>query len=202
MQQLLIATTNQGKFREIKEFLGGLPLDTVSLSDVHIAQEVEEDGTTYEENSQKKAVEYAKLSGLPAISDDGGFEIAALDGAPGIKSKRWLGEHSSEKDIVEKMITLAKTLPENNRSARFVAVETFAMPNGKFWQIRTEVSGIIPMEPKFPLPHGLPYRSFFFIPKLNKYFSDELTTVEMKEYNHRYRAVTKMKDILQEVLHI
>src|SRR5579872_2912194 len=77
MQKVLIATGNPAKLAEIKSYLSDLPLEFVSLKDVGITHEVEENGTTYEENSQKKAVEYAKLSGLPAISDDGGLEIEA-----------------------------------------------------------------------------------------------------------------------------
>jgi len=84
--KILIATTNPAKFAEITKFLSDLQVDFVSLKDVGITEEVVEDGKTYEENSQKKALFYSKLSGLPAISDDGGLEIESLGGEPGVKS--------------------------------------------------------------------------------------------------------------------
>ncbi len=88
MKKLLIATTNSGKVGELKKFLSELPLELVSLNDLHITQEIEEDGKTYEDNSKKKALYYAKLSGLPAVSDDGGIEIAAFGEKPGVHSRR------------------------------------------------------------------------------------------------------------------
>ena len=119
VNKLLIATTNKGKLKEITDFLSDLPLEIVSLSDLNIQDDVEEVGKTYKENSQTKALFYAKKSNLPAIADDGGIEILALDGAPGIKSKRWLGKDSSEEDIIKHMTKVAQELPDNNRVAVF-----------------------------------------------------------------------------------
>ena len=90
MRKLLIATRNAGKLKEISNFLSDLPIKIVSLADIGIADDVIEDGETYEENSRIKALFYAKKSGLPTIADDGGIEIYALKGAPGINSKRCL----------------------------------------------------------------------------------------------------------------
>src|SRR5258706_2283452 len=103
MQKLLIATHNPAKLYELKNFFSDLSLELVSLTDVGITEDIEEDGKTYQENSQKKALFYAKKSNLPAISDDGGIEIAALDNAPGVHSKRWLGDTATEKDLVTHM---------------------------------------------------------------------------------------------------
>ena len=89
MKKLLIATKNKGKLKEISQFLSDLPIKTLSLSDIGIYDNFEEKGKTYKENSQQKAIFYAKKSGLPAIADDGGIEIDALNGAPGVKSRRW-----------------------------------------------------------------------------------------------------------------
>lgn len=201
MKKLLIATTNPGKLKEISIFLKDLPLEIVSLKDVGIADDVNEVGNSYQENSQMKALFYAKKSGIPAIADDGGLEIVALDGAPGIKSRRWLGEKSTEQDIIDHMIKLAKELPENNRKAFFKTVISLALPNGKVWSVDGEIEGIIVQEPYLKALRGYPYRSFFYLPELNKYYhEDQLTQEEEKVYNHRRKAIEKLKPILGEEL--
>lgn len=203
MQKLLIATTNKGKILELGEFLKDLPVKLVSLKNVDITQDVEEDGTTYEENSAKKALFYAKLSGLPSISDDGGLEISALNGEPGLKSRRWLGYEGTDEELMVHMQKVADNLPEDNRNAKFVTVVTFALPTGEVWNIRGEVDGIIAKEPLPKLLHGYPYRSFFYLPKLQKFYHEsELTPEETKEYNHRWKAINQLKPIIKEILHI
>lgn len=201
MQKLLIATTNVGKLKEISNFLSDLPIEIVSLLDVGIANDVEETGRTYEENSQLKALFYAKKSGLPSISDDGGLEIEAFGGAPGIKSKRWLGKDSTEEDIVNHMIKVAKELPTNNRKAFFKTVISLALPNGQVWSASGEIEGLIARKPYLKLLKGYPYRSFFYLPKVEKYYhEDELTNEEQKEYNHRYKAIQKLIPIIRQEL--
>lgn len=203
MQKLLIATTNKGKLLEIQEYLGELPLKFLSLKDVGITQEVAEDGKTYEENSQKKAVFYAKLSGLPAVSDDGGVEIDALGGAPGIDSKFFGGKDGKDEDIIAKMKEVAEQLPEDNRHARFVASLSFALPNGNVWSVEDATDLLVAKKPLLKLLKGFPYRSFLIVPQINKYYHEsELTEDERKEYNHRYKALQKLKEIIKKELHI
>src|SRR5438105_912558 len=125
MKKLLVATTNKGKLQEIGEFLQDLHVKLVSLKDVGITQDVEEDGKSYEENSQKKALFYAKLAKLPAVADDGGLEINALGGAPGLKSRRWLGYHGTDEELLAHMQKVADQLSEHNREATFVTVVSF-----------------------------------------------------------------------------
>lgn len=201
MQKLLIATHNPAKLSEIRELLSDLPLELVSLSDVNISQEVEEEGTTYVENSQTKALSYAKQSGLPALSDDGGLEIVALNNEPGVYSKVWLGKDSTEEQLINHMKKVAKDLPDDNRKAFFKVVLSFALPTGKIWSEMGEIEGIIAKEPSIKIKKGYPYRHFFFLPKINKYyFESELTLDEQKKYNHRVIAVEKLKPILTERL--
>jgi len=201
MNKLLIATTNPGKLREYKEFLSDLPVKLVSLKDIGIVEDVEETGKTYKENSQKKALFYAKKSGLPSISDDGGIEISALSNEPGIKSRRWLGCEASDEDLVKHMIKVSKELPKDNRTAVFRLVVSLAIPNGNVWSRMGKVEGIIAKKPHMKLLHGYPYRSFFYLPEVNKYYHEsELTKDEMKKYNHRYIAINKLKPIIIETL--
>lgn len=200
-KKLLIATHNPAKLHELSELLIDLPVKLVSLADINIHDEVEENGTTYEENSQTKAISYSMKSGLPALSDDGGIEISALNNEPGVYSKVWLGKDTKEEDLIAHMQKVAKKLPADNRNARFVVVLSFALPNGKVWSIRGEVDGIIAKEPFIKGRKGYPYRSFFFLPQINKYyFESELTPVEQKKYNHRVIAVEKLKPILKKQL--
>lgn len=201
MQKILIATTNKGKLAEIRAYLADLPVEFVSLKDVGITKEVHEDGTTYQENSQKKAKEYARLANLPAIADDGGLEIDALGGAPGIDSHYFAGKDGKDEDIVAKMIQVAKELPDDNRKALFRAVLSFALPDGRVWSVVGVVKGEINREPLMKILKGLPYRSFFYLPKLQKYYHEaELTEDENKEYNHRYKALRELAKIMRSEL--
>ena len=203
MKKLLVATRNQGKLREISKFLGDLKLQLVSLNDVGIFEDFEENAKTYKENSQNKALFYAKLSGLPSVSDDGGIEIDALDGAPGIHSKRWVGEDSTDKKIIEKMRKVALELPENNRKAYFKTVVSLALSNGKVFSTTGEIKGIIARKPLVKILKGYPYRSFFYLPKIKKYYHEsDLSQDQEKLYNHRYKAIQKLIPTIKKELGI
>lgn len=203
MQKLLIATTNKGKLNELSKFLTDLPVQLLSLKDVGITDDLEETGKTYEENSKSKALFYAKKSGLPSIADDGGLEIEALNGEPGVKSRRWLGYEASDEKLVEQMIKVSKNLPKDNRDALFVVSISFALPDGRVWSASGKVEGIIVEKPHIKLLKGYPYRSFFYLPDVQKYYHEsELTETEMKKYNHRYIAINKLKPIIRKALGI
>lgn len=201
MQRLLIATTNQGKLGEFKKLLSGLPIELVSLVDLGITQDFEEKGETFAENSEEKARHYAKLSGLMALSDDGGLEIEALDGAPGVHSKRWAGEDATDEMILAKMKEVAESLPDENRGATFSSVVTIAFPDGSIIQERGIVKGVIAKTPRQNLLKGFPYRSYLYLPELKKYYhDDDLSEEEKKMYNHRYKAVERLKPRLIKAL--
>jgi XTP/dITP diphosphohydrolase len=199
VKKLLIATKNQGKVGEFKEFLKGLPFAIVSLQDLKIKEDIEEDGKTYKENSQKKALFFAKLTNLPAIADDGGIEIAALNGAPGVRSRRWLGYEATDEELISHMLKVSKKLPADNRKAVFKTIVSFAMPNGKVWSVEGKVEGVISEKPLLKILKGYPYRSFFFLPKINKFYHEsELSKKEQRIYNHRYKAVLKLLPIIKK----
>lgn len=203
MQKLLIATHNKGKVRELKEFLSDLKVKLVSLSDLRMKDDIEEDAKTYKANSQKKALFFAKLIGLPSIADDGGIEIDALDGGPGLKSRRWRGEKNWEKNILSHMKHLARELPGNRRGAHFKTSISFALPNGRVWSAYGVVHGVIAKKPFIKLSRGYPYRSFFYLPRLKRYYHEkDLTPAQTKLYNHRYRAIQKLKPIILKVLEL
>lgn len=201
MKKLLVATKNPGKLAEISQFLKDLNVELLSLNDVGIDEDVEETGKTYKENSQKKALFYAKLSSLPAVSDDGGLEIKVLGGAPGLKSRRWLGYHGTDEELIEHLKKVVSEIPQDKRQAAFKTVVSFALPSGKVWSALGEVEGIVTSEPKMKILEGYPYRSFFYIPQINKFYHEsDLSAEEQKLYNHRYKAITKLKEIIKKKL--
>lgn len=203
MNKLLIATKNPGKLFELKSFLSDIPHAGVSLSDLHITEDIEETAKTYKENAEKKATFFAKISGLPTIADDGGLEIEALGGAPGVVSRRWFGYEASDDELIAHMEKLARELPANNRKARFVTVVSFALPDGRVWSKEGTVDGIIAEKPYARKLQGYPFRSFFYLPEVNKYyFETELTADEQRKYNHRYKAIEKLKPMIRKVFRI
>ena len=203
MKKPLIATTNPGKVQEFSKFLSVLQLELFSLRDLGITTVFEETGQTYKENSQGKAIFYSKLSGLPAIADDGGIEIGALGGEPGVKSARWLGPNTTEDDIINHMIKVARELPESNRDCSFKTVVSLATPDGNVWSTDGFIHGLIAKDPLQEHLKGYPYRSFFYLPKLKKFYHEkDLTEEEEKLYNHRYKAVKKLLPSIKKILNI
>lgn len=199
MKKLLIATRNPGKFREISAFLKDEPVELVSLIDLNIKNDVNEDGLTYKDNAKKKAQFFSNLSGLLTLADDSGVEIDALGGQPGKNTRRWLGYEMTDDEIIEHLYHIAATLPDDNRKAYFTSVVCLAIPSGEVFFSKGRIEGIIAKEPlikKFP---GFPFRSFFSIPQIGKFFfEDEFTDEEQKLYNHRYIAVEGIKPAIRK----
>ncbi|MBI2420858.1 MAG: Non-canonical purine NTP pyrophosphatase [Candidatus Levybacteria bacterium] len=206
MHRILIATKNPGKLHEFKKFLAGLQIEVVSLFDLEISEDISEDGKSYLENATKKAKFFAELSGLPTIADDGGIEIDYLDGSPGIKSRRYFGKDGKEatdEEIISEMDKIAKEIPDEKRGAKFVAVIVLAMPNGNTFDVTGIIKGEISSESRKNAVKGYPYRSFFYLPKLKKFYREnELSEEESKLYNHRYKAVQKLLPIIRRELKI
>jgi XTP/dITP diphosphohydrolase len=199
MKKLLIATSNPGKLKEIRTNLSDLSVELVGLADIGITDKPEETGKTFEENAILKAKYYAKLSGMPTIGDDGGFEIDALNGEPGVKSHRWI--HGDREDQDEELIAYTfkkmKDVPKDLRGAQLRAALAFVMPNGKVVTAEASTRGVIPDVPSVLQSEGFPYRSILFLPSINKYYNEhELTSEENEVYNHRKIALGKLKPFI------
>lgn len=198
MNKLLIATKNPGKFAEFQILLKDLPFKLVSLKDLKIDHEVEEDGKTFAENASKKAREYCQLSGLPTIADDGGLEIDALGGQPGVHSRRWFGYRMTDREVIRSILTKMKGVPPQKRTAKLSVAIACTFPKGKTETVRAEIPVIIAQKPYSKITPGYPQRSLMIIPKLNKYFV-ELPFVEQSKYSSRTLAVKKLKKYLKNI---
>ena len=203
MKKLLIATTNPGKLAEIKRFLSDLPIELISLRDAGIMDFPEETGETFEENAILKAKYYAKESNLPTLADDGGFEIDALGGEPGVKSHRWIDQsrESTDEELIAYTIERMRSIPEDGRGAQLRLVLALVLPDGEIHTTEASVRGVVPLNPTGNISEGFPFRSLLFLPEINKYYNhDELTDSENDLYNHRKRALDQLKPIILEQL--
>ena len=203
MKKLLIATSNPGKLDEIKRFLAGIPIRAVSLSEAGLKADAPEDGNTFTENAVMKAKYYASGSGLPVLADDGGLEIDALGGEPGIKSHRWVhGNHeSTDEELISYTLKRLTGIPDHQRGAQLHLVMVFARPEGYIRTSECLVRGIIPGKPSDRRTAGFPYRSLLYIPEICKFYDQSIMTdAETERYNHRAKAVRKLIPYIRKEL--
>ncbi len=191
--KLLVATNNRGKLREYARLLGELPFELVTLSDVGIEAEVEETGSTMEENAVSKAVAYSKMSGLVALADDSGLEVDALNGEPGVRSRRYAGDNASDEERNRYLLSKLSGVTPGERGARFRCVIALATPDGNVWTCEGTCDGVIALEARGQ--GGFGYDPVFLVPGLGKHMA-ELTLDEKNEVSHRARAARKAREIL------
>jgi len=163
---LVIASGNPGKITEIQELLAGFPIEIKSLNDFGPIPEVQEDGETFDENAYKKASFASKILGIPALADDSGLVVEALDGAPGVLSARYAGENATDEQRVAKL--LKEMQGQINRNAAFVCVLSIAVPSGPALTYEARCEGLIAEQPAGQ--NGFGYDPIFFYPPLNKTF--------------------------------
>jgi XTP/dITP diphosphohydrolase len=148
MTRLLIATHNRDKLEEYLELFAGMPLELVTLDDVGIQKDVEEDGATFAENARIKAMAYSRQSGLWTLADDSGLEVDALGGEPGVRSKRYAGENASDADRNAYLLNKLRDVPPGKRTARFRCAIAIASPSGELWEADGTCAGEIIFEPR------------------------------------------------------
>ncbi|RJP43768.1 non-canonical purine NTP pyrophosphatase [Candidatus Parcubacteria bacterium] len=180
--KILVATKNPAKLREVREFLKG-DFEFVSLADLPGAPDVEETGSTFEENSLLKAKKYFEWSGIPAVADDGGLEIDALGGEPGVKSRRWPGYEAADEELITMALEKLRGVPRAKRTARLRTVGTYC-DEKRTLAASGSIEGYIVEEAPKRWDEGYPFRSIFWIPKLRKMYQD-LTPAEHDAVNHR-----------------
>lgn len=193
MDKIVFATANEGKVKEIKEILKDFPIEVVSMKEMGITAEIEENGATFEENSLIKARALVKLTGLPALADDSGLEVDYLNGEPGIYSARYLGRDTDYDYKNNYIIDKLSEAKGEERSARFVCVISLVLPDGREFVERGVVEGLIGYEQKGE--NGFGYDPIFYLPEYGK-TSAELPPEEKNRISHRGKALTAMKKLI------
>lgn len=189
--KLAIATNNAHKLEEIRAILGNSFDELWSLKDLGIDVDVEETGTTLEENSLLKARTICNICGIPTLADDTGLMVDALDGAPGVYSARYAGEAHDDK--ANRLLLLKNLDGVENRRAHFATVITICYPNGDFIASNGRVEGSILHEERGS--EGFGYDSLFYSDELKKTFA-EASQQEKNSVSHRGRALTAMLEKL------
>jgi XTP/dITP diphosphohydrolase len=192
---LVIATRNKGKKAEINELLKDFPVNIKSLDDFGPIPHLEEDGDTFDDNAYKKASFAARILGLPALADDSGLMVEALDHAPGVHSARYGGENATDEQRCLKL--LAEMEGKTNRMAVFECVISLAVPTGPALTYEARCEGLIAEQPAGS--NGFGYDPVFYYPPYKRTFA-QLTRTEKSLVSHRGKALSELKDEFDKVL--
>lgn len=202
MQQIIFATGNQGKMREIRAILEDMKWDVVSMKEAGIDPEIEENGATFTENAVIKAQTVAdalasekKVRECVVLADDSGLVIDCLNGEPGIYSARYLGEETPFSEKSADLLRRMKDVQEEERSARFVCAIAAVFPDGEVVTAEGIVEGRIGYELKGD--NGFGYDPIFYLPEYGR-TAAELTDEEKNQISHRSRALELMKAELKK----
>ena len=191
----VIATHNAHKLIELQRILEPLGIEAVTDRDLGIElPEVEETGTTFAENAYLKAASACEVTGLPAIADDSGLSVDALNGAPGVYSARYAGGHGDDAANNALLLKNLAHLPEEARTARFVCCIALVYPDGRELTVRGETQGLIIDEARGE--GGFGYDPYFYYAPFGETFS-ELSAAEKNAISHRGKAIAKLAETLK-----
>lgn len=195
---IVLATRNRKKVEEMKRMFPGSTITFATLDAFPGCPEVHEDGQTFQANAKKKALAVARYTGCPALADDSGLEVKALNGAPGVFSARYAGEHADDKRNVTKILKEMRAVADKKeRKARFVCCIVFALPDGKCRTFTGYVNGIIAERPKGH--NGFGYDPIFYPVGHERTFA-EMADLEKDALSHRGRAMQKFRTYLISIL--
>ena len=189
MRKVIFATGNKNKLEEVRQILSGLDLEVFSMKDAGFDIEIEENGSSFAENSLLKAGAVAAASGEITLADDSGLEIDAFGGEPGIYSARYMGYDTPYEEKNARILERMKNVAENERTARFVCAITAVFPDGRKIVCQESFEGIIGYE--ICGEHGFGYDPIFYLPELGKY-SAELDPEDKNAISHRGKALREM----------
>ena len=195
---LVIATKNKNKLLEIKNKFSSISdLNIISIAEIGPTPDVIEDGSTFEENAQKKAIEISKYTDYPVLGDDSGLMIDALDGRPGIYSARYGGKEISDSKRNQLILEEMQGIKIEKRNAKFVCAISIVFPGSKKHSFQGECHGLI--SKSMTGKHGFGYDPIFFLPEQNKTMAEISLKVKNK-ISHRAIALDKAKNILEKIL--
>ena len=195
LKKIVFATGNKGKVKEIQMILADLGVEITTMKEEGIQVDVDENGTTYEENALIKARAVAKYTDAIVMADDSGLEIDYLNKEPGIYSARYMGEDTSYRIKNGNLIDRLQGVPDEKRTARFVCAIAAVMPDGMELTTRGVIEGRIGYEEKGE--NGFGYDPIFYVPEFGK-TTAELTEEEKNKVSHRGRALESMKEELKK----
>ena len=195
--ELVLATGNRDKQKEIVALLSDLPITIRSLSEFQPVPEIIEDGETCEANAVKKAVIIAKHTGRLTLADDTGLEVEALGGVPGVYAARYAGENATYSDNCQKLLKELQGVSLDNRHAMFVTVVAIAEPSGLVDVVEGRLEGKI--SETVSGTDGFGYDPVFIVPELGKTLA-EIKLEEKNQISHRGRALVKAKGLLKQKL--
>ncbi len=196
MEKVILASRNKGKLKEIHAILEKFGMDTISRDDAGLPKfEVEETGTTFEENSLLKAQAIMDIAHTITIADDSGLEVDALQGAPGVYSARYAGENCTFEDNNRKLLKELEGVPENQRGAAFVSVITMLFPDGEKLVARGECRGHILTELRGE--EGFGYDPLFVPAGETRSFA-EMSAEEKNAISHRAKSLQLLEDMIRE----
>ena len=196
MKKIIFATGNEGNTHKVRMILQDLGVEILSLKEAGIAADVEENGTTFEENAVIKATEIMKMCGEIVLADDSGLEVDALNKEPGIYSARYMGHDTSYHIKNKSLIDRLEGKSGEERNARFVCVIAAAFPDGRVFTTRGTMEGQIGYEERGE--NGFGYDPIFYLPEYGCY-SAELPLEEKNKLSHRGKALRLMKEKLKEL---
>ncbi len=198
-KQLLIATRNLKKKKELQEILSAFNLQLLNLDDIPPLPEVEEDGLTFEENAVKKALTVARQSNMLTLADDSGLAVDALQGAPGVFSARYAGPEANDDRNNQKLLQAMQQVEDHQRTARFICVIALASPQGMVKTVMGSCAGMISRT--LHGTEGFGYDPLFIPEGFDKSFA-ELTPAIKNSISHRGIALSKIKPLLEEFLNM
>ncbi len=194
--KVVLASKNKHKLVEISQITERFHMELVLQSELGVDIDVEETGTTFEENSLIKAEAVMKVTGLPALADDSGIAVDALNGEPGIYSARYgFDESLDDRGRLQLLLKNTENVPDGQRQAKFVCVISFVTPDGQVIQARGEIHGELTREPKGE--NGFGYDPIFYYPPLGK-TAAELCAEEKNAVSHRANALKVFYEKLKE----
>ncbi len=194
-REIVIATRNKGKLREIQDILSPLGWKILSLNDFPEIPPIQEDGATFAENAEKKAREVARRTGKLTLADDSGLMVDALQGRPGVISSRYAGENATDEMRYRKILSEMAAIPEEKRGAAFICVLALVSSDGDLEILEGQLRGRIAFAPRGT--NGFGYDPIFLLPDLGKTVAE--IALELKnQISHRAEALRKLKSILSE----